>query len=554
METMFKLSRRQGSAKWQVRKRWPTDVAVILKGEFNVSTGEEDRKAAQQRLPLIAAEYEARIAEARAKLSEAPKADLSEAEAHRMAAEFYRTSLPHYIVRRQIDQLAHQQLLQDTRERLATGKAMLGRNEFGPVLAVAKTLARQARLALPDESPSWEHLHRMLMRAFVELHEAAVANLSGDTAYSPKDSTILEVPLAPSEEPDGRTIDKLIEAYESDKSPGWSGSSKKAVVPVFRLLRDVFPARAVTSITREDARNVLKILEGLPANLGKRKELRGLTVPQAVEKGRKLELPTIQPKTINDAYLMHISSMFNWARKEQWVAVNPFEGLSVHDPVHDSERRDPFTTDQLKALFSKAPWGAPWKTGGDKPGAYWVPLLCLFHGLRNGEAAGLRVEDIGEDDGLAVLMVRPYEGQRLKNSEARGTLPVHPELVRLGFLQYVAERRQAGEVLLFPEGTANSRGQVGAKLGERFSAHIKGFEFIGKKLGMHSFRHNFEDRLRAAEVPDRTALALARRSEAGSSQIYGHGLSARQKSDAIAKIGYPGLDLSHLYIACGAKR
>jgi hypothetical protein len=31
-------------------------VALVLKGEFNKSTGEEDRKAAQAQLPFLAAE------------------------------------------------------------------------------------------------------------------------------------------------------------------------------------------------------------------------------------------------------------------------------------------------------------------------------------------------------------------------------------------------------------------------------------------------------------------------------------------------------------------
>ncbi len=73
MEEMFKLSRRAASAKWQVRKRWPTDVASFLKGEFNRTTGEGDRKAAQAQLPFLAAEYERVVAEARAKLAEAPR-------------------------------------------------------------------------------------------------------------------------------------------------------------------------------------------------------------------------------------------------------------------------------------------------------------------------------------------------------------------------------------------------------------------------------------------------------------------------------------------------
>ena len=344
----------------------------------------------------------------------------------------------------------------------------------------------------------------------------------------------------------GPTVEALIEAYEADKSPGWSGSSRKAVVPVFRVLRDVFPGRTLASVTRLDARGLVAVLEALPTNIGKRRELKGLTVPEAVERGKTLGLPTIQPKTINDGYLLHIASMFNWAVREQWIASSPFSGLAVHDPVDDAERRDPFTAQQLGTLFSSGPWSAPWKVGAEKPGAFWVPLLCLFHGLRNGEAAGLRVEDIGEEDGVPVLNVRAYDGKRIKTTGSRGTLPVHPELLRIGFLEHVDARRRAGETLVFPEGSANARGQIAAKLAERFSAQVKRLGFEGRKLGTHSFRHNFEDRLRAAELPERTALALARRTESGSSRIYGDGLSARQKAAAVAKVSYPGLDLGHL--------
>ncbi len=343
-----------------------------------------------------------------------------------------------------------------------------------------------------------------------------------------------------------RSIGDLIHAYETDKAPGWSGSSKKAVVPVFRFLRDVFPGRHLESITREDARHAVKLLKALPLYIGRRKEFNGLTIPQAIELGQKLSLPPIQPKTINDSYLLHIASMFNWACKEQWISSSPFSGLAVHDPVDDAERRDPFTADQLKALFTSGLWASGWQPGREKAGDFWVPLLCLFHGFRNGEAAGLRVEDIGEDGGVPVIHIRAYNGKSLKNKEARGSVPLHPEILRLGFLEYAETKGTEGAVLLFTDGVANKRGQVGAKLGERFSAHVKASGFSGRKLGMHSFRHNFEDRLREAELSERTSLALARRSEAGSSSTYGHGLSAKSKAEAMAKIAYPGLDLTHL--------
>ncbi|MBO9714994.1 tyrosine-type recombinase/integrase [Sphingomonas sp.] len=545
MAEVFKLSRRKGSAKWQVRKRWPSDVAAILKGEFNASTGEEDRKQAQERLPLIAAEYERRVREARDGVSAAPRSELSEAEAHRMAAEFYRNTLPAFVVRRQVEMLEHRELLSTTRERLATARASLGRNDYTPVYPLARTMARQAGIELADEGPSADYLRRMLMRAFVELHEAAVAHLEG-VEYSPRDTAMRDLPEAAREEP-GKTLEALLEAYEKEKAPGWSGSSKKAAVPVFRLLRDVFPGRAVASISREEARGVVTLLESLPTNLGKRKELKGLTVLQAVEKGKMLNLPIIQPKTINDGYLIHIAAIFNWAVREQWIPSSPFGSLSVFDPVDDAERRDPFSGEQLQTLFSASPWDRPWSADLGRLGDYWVPLLCLFHGLRNGEAVGLRVEDVGSDADTPVLHIRAYGEKRLKTKEARATLPLHPELARLGFLTFVETRRSAGEMLLFPEGVVNGRGQVGAKLAREFRDRVKAMGLEGRKLGMHSFRHCYEDALARAELPDRTRRALARRAEVGSGRVYGSGISIRQLAASAAKIDYPRLDLSHLY-------
>lgn len=342
------------------------------------------------------------------------------------------------------------------------------------------------------------------------------------------------------------SVERLLTAYEADKGPKWAASSAKAVRPVFRALREVFPGRKAGSITRREARDFMNLLGRLPTQIGKRRETQGLTVPEAVEKGAKLGLPTLSPKTINDGYLIHASAVWNWGIKEGLVQTNPFSGLSVVDPVADGDRRDPFTPAQLSTLFSSEPWSGPWRPGLEKPGAFWVPLICLFHGLRSGEASGLRVEDVYETDGYPVIHIREYEGRTIKTAEARAELPVHPELRRLGFLDFVEGQREAGLVGLFPDGKASNRGQHGAKLGERFSAHVKSLGLKGRKLGMHSFRHNFQDRLRAAELPYSTALALARRKETGSGGDYGWGLSVAQKAEAIAKVEYTGLDLSHL--------
>jgi integrase len=542
MEMTYALTRNKRSSKWQFRKRYPSDVARILPGEFVKSTGEEEKKAAQARVPLIAAEYERRVAEARAQLAEAPPVTLGKPQILAMAAQFYAEGLDAYTLKHAVGPEEHRRALQDLQERLEYAEGAMRRHDFNVVRPAVERRAKEAGLGLADDSPEMVELLQQHMRAYIDAHRHCVAVLSGEGDLAPTPWGTVET----SADTSPRTMASVLTAYEAEKSAGWSASSKKSFAPVARLLRDVFADREVGTITREEAKNVRTLLQALPAALGRQKALAGLSIRDAVKQGSELGLPVISAKTINSQYLVTIAAVFNWAIAEQLATANPFKGLSVVDPVAATDRRDRFEVPQLNKLFKSGPWAYPWADDGRKSGAYWVPLLCLFHGLRLAEAAGLRVEDVGEEAGVPVLRIVPYEGRTLKTADARATLPIHPELQRLGFITFVDAQREAGAVLLFPDGAATKGREVGANLGAWFSRHVRRLELEGTKLGMHSFRHNFEDALREAQLPDRTALALARRTEAGSSSVYGGGLSTALKAEALAKVAYPDLDLLHL--------
>lgn len=164
----------------------------------------------------------------------------------------------------------------------------------------------------------------------------------------------------------------------------------------------------------------------------------------------------------------------------------------------------------------------------------------------------MHVEDVTEREGVPVFHLRAFDGRSSKTKGSRGILPMHPELIRMGFLAFVAERRRAEATVLFPDVRVSKNGKVGAKTGEWFSALVRERGLTGTKLTMHSFRHSFEDRLREDEVPERTALALSRRTERGSRGVYGDGLSVASRARWMGQLSYPGLDLSHLHVASGA--
>lgn len=405
-------------------------------------------------------------------------------------------------------------------------------------------LREEGVLVDPEDQDGRERLLWALNDAALRMSDTAQRQLVGYPVE------IAERPARPTN-PKGqsRTVSALLNAYKAEKWEGWSESSRVAIEPVFRVLRETLGERPVTSVTRDDAREVFGIVRALPANLGKRDDLKSLSIPQAVERAKALCIPTIGPGTINRGYMVHISAIFGFAVREQWIGGNPFERLSVTDPVAARDKRDPFTLDQLQTLFTQAPWNMPGPHDMARPGAYWVPLIALFMGARLGEIAGLRLIDAEELEGLPAIRIRPYEGHTVKNDGSRRDLPIHPALIQLGLPAFVAHRRTIAkpEDLLFPDGRANIRRQWGAKLGERFGALLKDRGIVGTKLGMHSFRHNFEDRLKAVALHGTSiGRALGGRAVPGSEGGYGNAFTLDVLLEALTKVTYPGLDLAHL--------
>lgn len=372
----------------------------------------------------------------------------------------------------------------------------------------------------------------------------------------------VEAPAKPQrpKNPRGRakTVSALIDAYKAAKWDGWSRSSRAAVEAPFRVLKEAVGDKPVSEIGRDDAREIFETIKALPAGLGKNKDLKGLTVRDAVERGKVLGLARIGPKTVNGGYMCHISAAFGWAVNEDWAAKNPFIGLTSADPVADEDKRDAFAPAHLSKLFCAAPWERPLPKDGKYPGRYWIPLIALYTGMRLAEIGGLRVMDVDVLDGFASLRVRPYEFRPLKNKEARRDLPISGALQGLGLLAYTERRRSAAgpHDLLFPDVRSNVNGKVGAKIGEWFSALVKTSGIDGTKLGIHSFRHNFEDRLKAAGIwGSAEALAVSGRSISGSQSIYGTvgaaggGFPLANLLAVLEQVQYPGLDLQHLEAA-----
>jgi integrase len=143
--------------------------------------------------------------------------------------------------------------------------------------------------------------------------------------------------------------------------------------------------------------------------------------------------------------------------------------------------------------------------------------------------------------------------KRLKTKQSKRRVPIHPELIRMGFLEFVAARRKdTSAPRLFPELTAGSTGYFSNPFSKWFA------RFVENTLGpcgatFHSFRHQFRDATRAARLDVESVARLAGWERGDPNQQrqvfqYGGGEELlRMLADDIAKVEYPDLDLEHLY-------
>lgn len=316
-------------------------------------------------------------------------------------------------------------------------------------------------------------------------------------------------------------------------------------------------------LEREDYRRALKLLQSVPANAGKLPETRELTLRQASDVALNEGLPLLAPKSVKD-YWNKARQMLTWAVQNGKMERHFADGFQIDDhDIDDSELRDPFSIEELRAIFGPEHYPLTMPRGA----RYWVPLLALFHGFRLGEAAQLATADVVKMNGREL---RPWSSngvpclslmsgeigpglplKKLKNKTSRRIVPVHPSVLELGFLNHVDAMRSAGELRLFTD-LQPSRGSYSPRLSRWFARHLERCGVKSDKLTFHSFRHTWRDATRNAGLERELVAAMGGWSPGGTRgrdpmDNYGKGADAETLLEALGKVAFPGLDLTHLH-------
>lgn len=391
--------------------------------------------------------------------------------------------------------------------------AAVARRKLSAVLPLVEREARELGLAITTDTPGILEALPVCLAAFSEAWQEVQARDAGKPVPTP---AIPPAPLAPKAAPK-TTARTLRDVYDRWKLSGATARSADSIAAYGR------------AVTQFEGQHPALPLEAFNGDLG--------------DAYRAWLVATCKtPKTARDR-LTAIKSLLKFATDTlEWLPKQPWRGLDIKATT--THKRRPWSAEELAALF-----GTTLHQRGTLPehpyaggmAAYWVPLLGLFTGARLGELCQLRTVDVQMVGGLpALVLTDDGEEQSIKSEAGHRTVPIHSELLRLGFLEYVETIRATGKDSLWPAMKLR-KGKPSDYFGRWFKEHREG---LGLTPSFHYFRHTVRPLMRQAGIPEETQDKVTGHASKGSvgTVVYGH-WALSEVRDAVEAIRYPSLVL-----------
>ena len=335
--------------------------------------------------------------------------------------------------------------------------------------------------------------------------------------------------VLPASSPIGTAIDDFI----AEHSRQWAEKTIGQNRAYLNILVEYFgPERLLSTITKQDANEVKKVLQALPASRNTKPVLKDMPLMEVIKlTGHK----KIAPKTIN-SHIQMFKSFFDWAERHGYSPHTLFEGMKVAKAKNSVTERKPFAPDQARVIYTELT---------DNPSRLvrneshkWGMLLGMFTGARLNEICQPDIADVQQDGDAWYLNITDEgdDNKRVKSDAGRRKVPLHSELLRLGFLGFVESRKSGTR--LFPDYSYNSNGGYGRNLGRWCNeSFLKKLDIKEPGLVFHSLRHTVVTRLGQSAVPEPIIQCIVGHARSGVTQeVYlREGYTLTQLKEAIDK-------------------
>ena len=291
-----------------------------------------------------------------------------------------------------------------------------------------------------------------------------------------------------------------IEYYKKLNKP----AMLKKVKTVMPLLLQVVGNKPIASLTQSDLLAFFDTVQDLPPRWSDVCRQQRIGALELAER----RVGEMSKGTFDGTYMAAMAPFLKYCRgrwqDKGWPMTLTVEGIQYLGSRRDAEfGQRHFHHDELKRLFQGSEMAALARSETEAY-KFWLPHVGLFSGARINELCQLNPQlDIRQDKKSGYWFFNITEdsdghediAKSVKNKSSDRSVPIHPQLIELGFLQYVMHLKKQGHKLLFP-GFPVSVGRAAPKAGEWFGEFLRSLnlrdETPGARLvGMHAFRSTF---------------------------------------------------------------
>jgi integrase len=422
---------------------------------------------------------------------------------------------------------------------------MLGEaTDFALVMSDMEAVARRTGVTLEPGSDTWLLMGQALVKANLAALAGRLRALRGEPSDEPItflgakgiDPLTLR-PVAVQPKPpairlrgqDGMNFSEAAALFLVERQRDPRARLTEAVrlqhQTIHRLFADYANDPPLAAVTRATAADFLAKVSGLNPRWGQQSGAREKTLEGLLAKsgdGAGLSNRSVK------RYAVSLAMVWKYAdRTGRFEGRNPFEGQSR--PA-SSKGWQPYTIEELNRLFGNLPASRL---------NSWIPLIALFSGMRVNEICQLRVEDVRQEAGVHFFDVWEGDGQTIKTQAGVRRVPIHSELMRVGFLAYRAELEEGQ---LFPALRPGGPDRKPSwNFSKRFTIYRRSVGVDRPGVSFHSFRKNVVTALDNAGVPQHDIAAVIGHERGFTLDTYSGGKGLATLKEIVERVTYPGL-------------
>ena len=320
----------------------------------------------------------------------------------------------------------------------------------------------------------------------------------------------------------------------------------------------------VSLLSKDSIRKYIKTLIKLPVNRRKNPRYRDLSIDEI------MKLKDVKPQSrINvNKCLTRLTTFMKFGVSQGYIKENYIDGMKIPISKKDErKKREPFSQEDLVKILNPntyLDWTIDYKKISSNQHTtfttnknvklsnpyYWSFLIGIFTGMRTNEISQLRIDDIVKEGNVWMIIIDETQGKRVKTTSSIRKVPVHPQLVSLGFLKYIEILKSKGVDRVFPELTKDRDG-YSSKISRHYNERFLPFVGVWKKQVkvLYSTRHTFINRCYNKGVDRDIIKQIVGHEPDFTMDVYGgNPFTPTQLYQGISKVSYSNIRWDRLQI------